>query len=705
MIAQKYKMGIMAILMVAACSFMYCFHVFLGAGSVVSHVFYVPIVLACIWWKRKGLIVAVASSAFLTISHIVLRPDVATADDYFRAAMFLIIGFIVAALSEHIAKDQDLLRAANQQLTASEQQLRASNQQLQASEQQLRAANQQLDASNQQLRASEEELRKVNHDLEDRVKELHCLYGLSQLIERPGTTVEEILQGLAELIPTAWEYSEITAARIILENRRFETANFRKTAWLQSAHIKVHGKKAGTIEVCYLQERPPMDEGPFLKEERELLDLLAKRLGHTVERIRDEEELKAAHQQLIASEQQLKASNQQLRANEQQLQAANQQLQATEQQLKAANQQLEADIAERKRMETALRESEQLFRLIVETAFDGINICEFDPDTNKRRLVSCNDHYVKMSGYTREQLVNAENLNDLVVQHPSKAAMTTPGDWIVDGTSSTGMTSWKRPDGKENIYEWSAISVKKGDKFQIIGVDRDITERKKTEERLRDYRRRLRELASELVLAEEHLRRRIARDLHDDVGQELLSVKMRLAELRKGRASAKRTAALEGILKSVDRTIQNTRSLLFDLSPPVLYELGFEPAVEWLTEKLQADHGIATVFEDDGQAKPLTDDLRIGLFRALRELLVNIVKHAQAKNVKVSARRDGPNIRVEVQDDGVGFDVEKTQVPGDLSNGFGLFDIRERLHHFDGSFQIESKPGQGTRVTLLAPLK
>ncbi len=575
MLARKYKIGIMTILMVAACSFMYYFHVFLGAGSVVSHVFYIPIIVACIWWKRKGLIVAVFSSAFLIVSHIVFRPDVATADDYFRAVMFLVIAFIVAALSEHIAKDQVLLRASNQQLLASEQQLKASNQQLQASEQQLRAANQQLDASNQQLRASEEELRKAGHDLAERVKELNCLYGLSQLVERRDITLEGIFQGLTELIPPGWQYPQITAGRIVFEDRSFETANFRQTAWLQSADINVHGRKVGTIEVYYLQERPPMDEGPFLKEERELLDLLARRLGHIVERKWAEEQLEAANQQLIASEQQLKAGNQQLRANGQQLRAANQQLQATEQQLRAANQQLEADIAERK----------------------------------------------------------------------------------------------------------------------------------KAEERLRVYRQRLRDLASELVLAEERLRRRIARDLHDDVGQDLLSVKMRLAELRKGRASAKQSAALEGIIKSVDRTIQNTRSLLFDLSPPVLYELGFEPAVEWLTEKLETDHGLAAVFEDDGQAKPLTDDLRIGLFRAVRELLLNIVKHAQAKNVKVSARRDGPNIRVEVEDDGVGFDVEQTQIPGDLSNGFGLFDIRERLQHFGGSFQLESKPGQGTQVTLLAPLK
>jgi len=184
------------------------------------------------------------------------------------------------------------LKATIQQLRASEQQLRAANQQLEASEQQLRAANQQLDASNQQLRTTQEELRKLNHDLVERVKELNCLYGLSHLAEKRDITLEGIFQGLVELIPQTWQYPEITAGRIIFEGRRYETANFRKTAWIQSADIEVHGRKAGAIEVCYLRKRPAIDGGAFLKQERELLNALAERLGRIIERMETEEALR-----------------------------------------------------------------------------------------------------------------------------------------------------------------------------------------------------------------------------------------------------------------------------------------------------------------------------------------------------------------------------------------------------------------------------
>jgi PAS domain S-box-containing protein len=286
------------------------------------------------------------------------------------------------AANQQLRAHEQQLRAANQQLQAGEQQIKAANQHLRASEQQLKAANQQLqaanqhlEAANQQLRANEEELRKLNRDLGERVKELNCLFGLSHLVDQRDITLEEIFKGLLELIPPGWQYPEITAARIIFKGRRFKTGNFRKTTWLQSADIKVHGRKAGTIEVCYLKKGPVIDEGPFLREERNLLNTLAERMGNITERKLAEkalgaanQQLNASNQQLQASEQQLKAANQQLKANEQQLRAANQQLQASEQQLRANNRQLQAEVTERKKAEekikTSLREKEVLLKEI-----------------------------------------------------------------------------------------------------------------------------------------------------------------------------------------------------------------------------------------------------------------------------------------------------------------------------------------------------
>jgi len=157
---EKYKIALIAGLLAGCCLAVYYFQVSFGVSGVVALIFYIPIIFAAIWWKRKGLIVAGFSSAFLIFNYVFLRPDITTNNDYFRALMFIVVCFVAVKLSERIAKAKDTLAAANQQLNASNQQLDASNQQLRATDQQLRAANQQLKALNQQLLASEQEIRK-----------------------------------------------------------------------------------------------------------------------------------------------------------------------------------------------------------------------------------------------------------------------------------------------------------------------------------------------------------------------------------------------------------------------------------------------------------------------------------------------------------------------------------------------------------------
>ena len=120
--------------------------------------------------------------------------------------------------------------------------------------------------------------------LRERVKELTCLYSLAQLAERPGITVEEILQGIVELLPGAWQYPEITAGRITIDGRSYVTAGFAEAGQMQSAPIVVSGKGRGRVEVVYVRERPALDEGPFLKEERSLIDAIARHIALILER-------------------------------------------------------------------------------------------------------------------------------------------------------------------------------------------------------------------------------------------------------------------------------------------------------------------------------------------------------------------------------------------------------------------------------------
>jgi DNA-binding response OmpR family regulator len=144
----------------------------------------------------------------------------------------------------------------------------------------------------------EEALRKRTHDLDGRIKELQCLYGISRFVERQDRSLREIIQGIVDLIPSAWQYPEIACARAILEGDEFRTRNFEGTTWRQTSGIIVHGEQIGALEIGYLEERPESDEGPFQKEERSLLNAIAKRLGEIIERVRIEETLRASEKQL-----------------------------------------------------------------------------------------------------------------------------------------------------------------------------------------------------------------------------------------------------------------------------------------------------------------------------------------------------------------------------------------------------------------------
>jgi PAS domain S-box-containing protein len=136
------------------------------------------------------------------------------------------------------------------------------------------------------------------HDLNERTKELACLYGMSRLVEKPGITLEEIVRGTVNLLPPAYQYPDITCARIVFESQEFATENFRETRWKQQAEIIVSEKKAGFVQVCYLEEKLTIGEGPFLKEERDLIDATAERLGRIIERIKTQEVLKSSEKRL-----------------------------------------------------------------------------------------------------------------------------------------------------------------------------------------------------------------------------------------------------------------------------------------------------------------------------------------------------------------------------------------------------------------------
>ncbi|MBA7636535.1 hypothetical protein ES703_44155 [subsurface metagenome] len=448
---------------------------------------------------------------------------------------------------------------------------------------------------------------------------------------------------------------------------------------------------------------------------------------------RDITELKKTREALKAANQQLEATNQQLRAGEQQLKAANQQLRAGEQQLRAANQQLGASNQQLRASEKQLREEREKEQKYLDVA--GTMMVVIDPE---QKVTLINKKGCEILGYEEEEILGRNWFDSFLSESVRKEAKAVFQQLMageigpVEYNESLVLTK----GGQERIIAWhnAVLTDENGNIVDVLISGADITERRKAEQALRaanqqlraseqqlkatnqqlhaseqqllDYQAQLKSLASQLTLVKESERRRIATELHATIGQSLAVSKLQLDVLRQSVSDKKLVKALDEVCNTLGETIQDTRTLTFDLSSPILYELSFEAAVnEWLDERVRKKHRIATEFEDDGQPKPLDDDIRVLLFRDVRELLINVVKHARAKKVKVSVRRVGRQIHVGVEDDGWGFDPAKVRATAVKKGGFGLFSIRERLEQIGGELEIDSAPGHGTKVTVVAPLK
>lgn len=291
---------------------------------------------------------------------------------------------------------------------------------------------------------------------------------------------------------------------------------------------------------------------------------------------------------------------------------------------------------------------------------------------------------------------------------------------VIGRVSETGVTfTTQAPealDGDEHavLIETTLVPVKDetGRVYAVMGVSRNVTERKRlqqtlsdSEQRMLDYQSQLRRLASAMAMAEEQERRRIARDLHDGVGQSLVLCKMKIEQVRAEVSTAEKRRNLTAALSAIENAIRDTRTLTFQLSPPVLHELGLKPAVQWLAENLETEHGVAVKVRARGNVEPQDSTTRVFVFQAVRELLMNVLKHARASAVTVQLKGDGENIVAAVEDNGQGYDTAKVRATGMRTNGMGLFNVRERVKMLGGSLTVSSRPGSGTRAELVVPGK
>jgi PAS domain S-box-containing protein len=294
----------------------------------------------------------------------------------------------------------------------------------------------------------------------------------------------------------------------------------------------------------------------------------------------------------------------------------------------------------------------------------------------------------------------------LILGNQIKIGDKIPEKWIgmIKNVYDSGKQQQAEMELSGRVFLFDMVPIIEGGYVNSYATD--ITERKKTEQTIQHYQKRLKSLASRLSLSKEHEKQKIASGLHDNICQRLALSKFNLQLSIKSISDAETLNSLTNICVEIDNIIKDIHLLTFELSNPVLNELGLTAAVEkYLAEEIQEKHGIRFELNSNLKNKELTATIRGCLYRNTHELLWNIVKHARAHQVKVLIHKSADHINVCVEDDGIGFDTGRIAMLPTRNEGFGLFSIREQLEYLGGNIRIESNVGGGTKVTMTLPLK
>lgn len=233
----------------------------------------------------------------------------------------------------------------------------------------------------------------------------------------------------------------------------------------------------------------------------------------------------------------------------------------------------------------------------------------------------------------------------------------------------------------------------------------EIHERVQAERKIVEYQNQLRALVSQLTISEEKERKRLATEVHDSLGQPIAIMKLKVDSLLATGNLPEMSDFLCEMQTMLIDIIEQTQQITKDLGCPLLQQLGFKAAVEeWFHSDIEKKYGLQTLVEDEG-FPDVDDETAATLFRAIRELSMNVIKHAQAKHINVTLSQCNGQRHVRITDDGVGFDLAKLGQGASSGGGYGLFSIKERIEYMNGSFEIQSQSGEGTVAKISLPLE
>ncbi len=368
--------------------------------------------------------------------------------------------------------------------------------------------------------------------------------------------------------------------------------------------------------------------------------------------------------------------------------------------LAAANRELQYQIDEREQTAETLRESEKKYSRLVENLLTGIYI------NLKGKIIFANKRFTEIFGYERDEMLGMDS--DLLV-HPDErhhvqelfqknlSGKNVPTEYEVQGVRKDGQVIWLVRNLSLIEYEGQTA---------VLGNVLDITMRKHMEKELQRSEQQLRLLSSQLLSAEEQERKRIARELHDGIGQSLSAIKFgvenSLREL--GHASVSSPSALEAIIPLVQQTIKEVRSIVEDLRPSILDDLGILATIGWVCREFQKVYARIQVEKQlEIEEHEIPELMKTVIYRILQEALNNVAKHSLADQVKIWMKKKNTTIEWGIYDNGIGFDMDKLMFLKSPAKGFGLASMRERAELTGADFHIRSKHGEGTTIYVSWP--
>jgi PAS domain S-box-containing protein len=354
---------------------------------------------------------------------------------------------------------------------------------------------------------------------------------------------------------------------------------------------------------------------------------------------------------------------------------------------------LEERIAERNRVEAALRESEERYRELFENARDAIYVHDLEG-----RYVSINHAAEQLSGYTRDEIIGHTFTEFISTEH-----LNSVRDNFCGKLAKRGETTYEvdviAKDGRRVPVEVSSRAIyENGVIIGVQGTARDITERKQAQDALQMFSR-------QLIEAQEEERRRIARELHDQIGQVLTAVKMNLHTVQRVCNGSDAGAYIKDNIEAVDEALRLVRDLSVDLRPPLLDDLGLVTALRWYVDRYAKRTGLVAnvIIELKDQNERFSRELETACFRIAQEALTNVVRHARATAVSLRLKKDNELLLLSVSDDGVGFDPDALRKRAARAVTLGLLGMQERAHAAGGVVEVNSEISKGTEIRLKLP--